>query len=96
MWQIQDKILAVGYVALYCNTDSPIIPRPDVPKPCSAKHRQVLRKEIEKKNKINVTRSDMFFKVVWKWIFCFIYLRKYLTTLIFIIYPVDTKIIFEL
>jgi len=34
--------------------------KPDIPKLCSAKHLQVLRKEIGKKNKIlvNVTRSE--------------------------------------
>ena len=30
----------------------------DIPERCSAKHLQVLRKEIRKKNKINVTRSE--------------------------------------
>jgi len=35
-----------------------VLLRADIPKLCSAKHLQVLRKEIGKKNKINVTRSE--------------------------------------
>jgi hypothetical protein len=35
----------------------------DLPKLCSAEHLQVLRKEIEKKNKINVTRCNMFLRL---------------------------------